>query len=54
MVSFCGEVKIFRFWLKTMDYNPWFKSPKSKKVLRKVFHPKGNDKRNLMALVSDA
>ena len=24
MVSFFAEVNIFRFWLKTMDYNPWF------------------------------
>ena len=22
--SFFAKVKIFRFWAKTMDYNPWF------------------------------
>ena len=22
--SFTAEVKIFKFWPKTMDYNPWF------------------------------
>ena len=111
MVSFFAEVKIFRIWPKTMDYNKAFlpKSrcfsavlllhsgrcyeaeicailfllrcpfiwypflPKSKfsdfgqkpwtivhglifgsrkKVVRKVCHSKGNEKRNLMALVS--
>ena len=24
MKSFFAKVKIFRFWPKTMDYNPWF------------------------------
>ena len=54
MVSFFAEVKIFRFWPKTMDYNPWFFSGSRKKVLRKVYHLTGNGKRNLMALVSVA
>ena len=31
MVSFFAEVKIFRFWPKTMDYNPWFDFWESKK-----------------------
>ena len=35
-----------------MDYSPWFFFPESEKVLKKVYHPKGNEKRNLMALVS--
>ena len=55
MVSFLAKVKIFRFWQKTMDYNPWFDffgSPK--KVWRKVCHRKGNEKKNLMVLVSAA
>ena len=54
MVSFCAKVKIFRFWPKTMDYNPWFDFRSPKNVLRKVCHPKVNEKRNLMALVSVA
>ena len=54
MVSFFDKVKIFRFWPKTMDYNPWFDFWERKKVLRKVYRPKGNEKRNLMALVSVA
>ena len=37
-----------------MDYSPWFDFSESKKVLRKVCHLKGNEKRNLMALVSVA
>ena len=55
MVSFFAEVKIFRFWQKTMDYITHgliFGCPK--KVLKKVCHLKGNEKRNLMALVSVA
>ena len=24
VISFFAKVKIFRFWPKTMDYNPWF------------------------------
>ena len=54
MESFFAEVKFFRFWPKTMDYSQvvFFGSPK--KVVRKVCHLKGNEKRNLMALVSVA
>ena len=55
MISLVTKVKIFRFWPKTMDYivhgfifGSW------KKVLRKVCHSKGNEKRNLMAFVSVA
>ena len=54
MVSFLAEVKIFRFRPKTMDYSPWFVFFGSQKVLRKVCHSKGNEKKNLMALVSVA
>ena len=54
MESFWAEVKIFRFWPKTMDYSPWFFFGSPEKVLRKVCHPKGNEKRNLIALVSVA
>ena len=54
MVSLLGKVKIFRFRLKTMDYSPWFHFVRRKKVVRKVYHSKGNEKRNLMALVSVA
>ena len=54
MVFFFAGVKFFRFWPKTMDYSPWFDFWESKKVLRKVYHLKGNEKRNLMALVSVA
>ena len=32
MISFLAKVKIFRFWLKTMDYNKAFRS-KSAKIL---------------------
>ena len=53
MVSFFGEILIFRFWPKTMDYSPWFDFCESKKIFRKVCHPKENEKRN-MALVSVA
>ena len=52
--AFIAEVKIFRYWPKTMDYNPWFDFWESKKSLIKVYHLKGNEKRNLMALVSAA
>ena len=31
MESFLAKVKIFRFWPKTMEYNPWFDSSESKK-----------------------
>ena len=54
MKSFFAKVKIFIFRLKTMDYNPWFDFWSPKKVLKKVYHLKGNGKRNLMALVSVA
>ena len=36
MVSFFAEVKIFRFWPKTMDYNKAF-SPKSRSFLRSFY-----------------
>ena len=35
MVSFFAEVKIFRFWPKTMDYSPWFEFLESKNSLEK-------------------
>ena len=54
MVSFFTGVKIFGFWPKTMDYSPWFDFGGLKKVWRKVYHLEGNEKRNLMALVSVA
>ena len=54
MESLFDIVKIFRFWPKTMDYSPWVFFGSPKKVLRKVCHPKGNEKRNIMALVSVA
>ena len=54
MVSFVAEVTFFRFWSKTMDYNPWFDFWESEKVLRKVCHLQVHKKRNLMALVSVA
>ena len=52
MVSFLAKVKIFHFWIKTMDYNPWFDFQSPKKVLTKVYHLNGYEKRNLMTLVS--
>ena len=52
LVLFFAEVNIFRFWSKTMNYNPWFRFWESEKVLRKVWHSIVNEKRNLMALVS--
>ena len=54
MVSFLAKVKISIFRPKTMDYSPWFDFWSPKKVFRKVYHLKGNEKRNLMALVSVA
>ena len=51
MVFFFAEVKIFVFWRETMDYSPWFDFRSPKKVLSKVCHSKGNEKRSLMALV---
>ena len=35
MAFFFGEVKIFRFWPKTMDYSPWFEFWESKKSCEK-------------------
>ena len=54
MASFFDELKIFRFWPKTMDYSPWFDFASPNKVLRKACHLIGNEKRNRMALVSAA
>ena len=54
LLLFFAEIQIFRFWPKTMDYSPWFDFVSPKKVLRKVYHSIGNEKRNLMALVSAA
>ena len=54
MICFFAEIKIFRFWPKTMDYSPWFDFWESENVLRKVYHSNGNKKRNLVALVSVA
>ena len=33
MKSFLAKVKFFRFWPKTMDYNPWFGFSESEKSL---------------------
>ena len=54
MESFFAEVKNFRFWPKTMDYSQVCFLASPKKVLRKVYHSKGNEKRNLMMLISAA
>ena len=54
MVSFLAKVKIFRYWPKTMDYNPWFDFGGRKNILRKVCHLIGIEKINLMALISVA
>ena len=54
MKSLLAKVKIFIFWPKTMDYNPWFDFGSPEKLLSKVCHTKLNGKRNLMALVSVA
>ena len=54
MVSFFPDVKISRFWPKTMDYSQVFFLASLEKVLRKVCHSKGNEKRNLMTLISVA
>ena len=55
-VPFCSsrDAKIFRFWPKTMDYSQVFFSASPKKVLRKLYHSNGNEKRNLMTLISAA
>ena len=54
LVSLFAKVKISRFWPKTMDYSQVFFFGESKKVLRKVYHSKGNEKRNIMTLISVA
>ena len=54
MVSFFAKVKFLRFWPKTMDYSQVFFLASPKNVLRKVYHSKGNEKRNLMTLISAA
>ena len=51
---FFAEVKIFRFWPKTMDYNPGFFFWQSEKKLRKACLLNVHEKTNLMALVSVA
>ena len=53
IVSFFAKVKIFKFWPKTMDYNPWLIFG-SQKVLRKACPFKEHEKRNLLMLVSAA
>ena len=52
--SFFAEVEIFRFWPKTMDYNPWFDFSSPNFFLREPYHLKEHEKRNLMELVSVA
>ena len=52
--SFFAEVKIFRFWMKTMDYNPGFFFGGPKKVLRKACLLNVHEKANLMVFVSVA
>ena len=54
MVFFCRSQKFFRFWPKTMDCSQWFDFRTTKKVLKNVYHLKGNEKRNLIVLVSVA
>ena len=44
MVSFFAEVKIFRFWLKTMDYNPWFDFWESEKRFQESMPPSSTRK----------
>ena len=39
MVSFFDKVKIFRFWPKTMNYNPWFDFWERKKSFEKSIPP---------------
>ena len=51
---FFMRIEFFIFRPKTMDYSLWFDFWSPKKVLIKVYHLKGNEKRNLMALVSVA
>ena len=52
MAFFSGKVKSFRFRPKTMVHGFIFEGPT--KVVRKVYQSKGNEKRNLTALVSGA
>ena len=54
MVSFFAKVKIFRFWPKTMDYNPWFDFGGPKYFLSKACHLNVLEKGNRMVLVSAA
>ena len=54
LVSFFAKVKIFRFWPKTMDYNPWFDFVSPKKVLRQACQLNVHENINLMFLVSAA
>ena len=54
MESFFCHSQNFIIRPKTMDYNPWFDFGSPEKVLRKVYYLKGNEKRNLMVLVSVA
>ena len=35
LIRFFGKVNIFRFWPKTMDYNPWFDFWRSEKSFEK-------------------
>ena len=39
MVFFFDKVKIFRFWTKTMDYNPWFFFWESEKSVEESIPP---------------
>ena len=52
-ILFCRSQN-FPFLTKTMDYNHGLIFGSPKKVVRKVYHPKGNEKRNLTVLVSAA
>ena len=54
LVSFLSKVKMFKFWPKTMDYNPWFDFGSPKNVLSKACQLYVLEKRNLMVLVSAA
>ena len=54
LVSLFAKVKIFRFWPKTMDYNPWFDFGSPKKVVRKACQLNVLENIKLMVLVSAA
>ena len=54
LVSFFAEVKIFNFWIKTMDYSPWFDFWESGKSFEKSMALCSKRKENLIALVSAA